>query len=149
MDRYFDDNHEMIREMVRDFARSEIAPVAEELDERSEFPWDNVRKMGELGLLGAPWDEDMGGAGMDYTGYLLVIEELAKVDASHAITVSAHTTLGTSRSSASAPTASGSGSSRCSLPARSWAGSASPSRAPALTPAARRRPRRRRMEAGC
>jgi len=96
MDRYFDENHEMIREMVRDFARAEIAPVAEELDEKSEFPWENVRKMGELGLLGAPWDESMGGAGMDYTGYLLVIEELAKIDASHAITVSAHTTLGTS-----------------------------------------------------
>jgi alkylation response protein AidB-like acyl-CoA dehydrogenase len=96
MDRYFDENHHAIREMVREFARNEIAPVARELDDRSEFPWENVRKMGELGLFGIPWPEDLGGAGMDYLSYVLVIHELARVDASHAITVSAHTTLGTS-----------------------------------------------------
>jgi alkylation response protein AidB-like acyl-CoA dehydrogenase len=96
MERYFDENHLMIRDMVRDFAQGEIAPVAAELDESSEFPWENVRKMGELGLLGIPWSEELGGAGMDYLSYIIVIHELAKVDASHAITVSAHTTLGTS-----------------------------------------------------
>jgi alkylation response protein AidB-like acyl-CoA dehydrogenase len=96
MDRYFDENHLMIRDMVRDFAQNEIAPVAAELDQTSEFPWENVRKMGELGLLGVPWPEEMGGAGMDGIAYMIVIHELAKVDASHAITVSAHTTLGTS-----------------------------------------------------
>jgi alkylation response protein AidB-like acyl-CoA dehydrogenase len=96
MDLYFDEDHLMIRDMVRDFARNEIAPVAGELDQSSEFPWENVRKMGELGLFGVPWSEELGGAGMDYISYILTIHELAKVDASHAITVSAHTTLGTS-----------------------------------------------------
>ena len=96
MDRYFDDSHYMIRDMVRDFARNEIAPVAEEMDRDAIFPWENVRKMGELGLFGVPWSEEVGGAGMDDMSYMIVLHELAKVDASHAITVSAHTTLGTS-----------------------------------------------------
>lgn len=96
MQRYFDDSHLMIRDMVRDFARNEVAPVAMELDERSEFPWENVAKMAELGLLGVPWSEELGGAGMDAISYMITIEEMARVDASHAITISAHTTLGTS-----------------------------------------------------
>ena len=96
MDRYFDENHLMIRDMVRDFARTEIAPVASALDQSGEFPWSNVRKMADLGLLGIPWDEALGGAGMDTISYTIAIHELARVDASHAITVSAHTTLGTS-----------------------------------------------------
>jgi alkylation response protein AidB-like acyl-CoA dehydrogenase len=96
MDRYFDDNHLMIRDMVRDFAQNEIAPVAGEYDQDSRFPWENVKKMGELGLLGVPWPEELGGAGMDYISYIIAIHELARVDASHSITVSAHTTLGTS-----------------------------------------------------
>jgi butyryl-CoA dehydrogenase len=95
-DRYFDENHRMVREMVREFARSEIAPVAGELDRSAEFPWENVKKMGELGLFGIPWPEELGGAGMDGIAYMIVINELARVDASHAITVSAHTTLGSS-----------------------------------------------------
>jgi len=96
MDRYFDENHLMIRDMVRDFAANEIAPVAAELDRTGEFPWENVKKMGELGLFGIPWPEELGGAGMDGIAYMIVIHELARVDASHAITVSAHTTLGSS-----------------------------------------------------
>src|SRR5688572_23179373 len=96
MERYFDENHLAIQEMVRDFARSEIAPVAAELDRTSEFPWDTVAKMAGLGLLGMPWEEGLGGAGMDTISYISAIHEIAKVDASHAITVSAHTTLGTS-----------------------------------------------------
>lgn len=96
MERYFDENHLMVRDMVRDFARDEIAPVAGALDQSGDFPWENVRKMSELGLLGIPWEEALGGAGMDTIAYMIVIHELAKVDASHAITVSAHTTLGTS-----------------------------------------------------
>jgi len=96
MDRYFDENHLMIRDMVRDFAENEIAPVAGELDQTSTFPWENVRKMGELGLFGVPWPEELGGAGMDYISYIIAIHELARVDASHSITISAHTTLGTS-----------------------------------------------------
>ncbi len=82
--------------MVRDFAENEIKPVARELDAESRFPWENVKKMGELGFLGAPWPVELGGAGMDYISYITIVEELARVDASHALTVSAHTTLGTS-----------------------------------------------------
>lgn len=93
---YFTEHHHQVREMVREFARTEVAPVARELDRTSEFPWENVRKMGELGLLGVPWPEALGGAGMDQMSYYLVLHELAKVDASHALTVSAHTNLGTS-----------------------------------------------------
>lgn len=96
MEHYFNENHLMIRDMVRDFAQNEIAPVAGELDQESKFPWENVRKMGELGLFGIPWAEELGGAGMDGISYMIAIHELAKVDASHAITISAHTTLGTS-----------------------------------------------------
>jgi butyryl-CoA dehydrogenase len=93
---YFNDQHHQVREMVRDFSRTEIAPVARELDRTSTFPWDNIRKMGELGLLGVPWSEELGGAGMDQLSYYITIHEMAKVDASHALTISAHTNLGTS-----------------------------------------------------
>jgi butyryl-CoA dehydrogenase len=93
---YFTDQHQQVREMVRDFSQNEIAPVAAELDRTSSFPWDNIKKMGELGLLGVPWSEEMGGAGMDQLSYYITIHEMAKVDASHALTISAHTNLGTS-----------------------------------------------------
>jgi alkylation response protein AidB-like acyl-CoA dehydrogenase len=93
---YFSDQHLQVREMIRAFAQQEIAPVAARLDVNGEFPWDNVKKMGELGLMGIPWPEELGGAGLDVLSYIIVLEELAKVDCSHAITVGAHTTLGTS-----------------------------------------------------
>jgi len=93
---YFGEQHLQVREMVRQFARDEVAPIAAKHDADSTFPWDSVRKMGELGLLGIPWPEDFGGAGLDLLSYMIVIHELAKVDASHGLTVSAHTTLGTS-----------------------------------------------------
>ena len=93
---YFNEQHYAVRDMVRTFAREEVAPVAGRLDAAGEFPWSNVKRMGELGLLGVPWSEDLGGAGLDLLSYILVINEMAKVDASHAITISAHTTLGTS-----------------------------------------------------
>jgi butyryl-CoA dehydrogenase len=93
---YFTEHHLQVREMVREFARKEIAPVAREFDRTSEFPWENIRKMGELGLLGVPWSEELGGAGMDQLSYYITLHELAKVDASHSLTVSAHTNLGTS-----------------------------------------------------
>ena len=89
-------DHDQVREIVRDFAENEIKPVAREFDSSCTFPWENVKKMGELGFLGAPWDPDLGGAGMDYLSYMIIVEELARIDASHSITVSAHTTLGTS-----------------------------------------------------
>jgi butyryl-CoA dehydrogenase len=93
---YFTEQHHQVREMVRQFARDEVAPVAAKHDADATFPWDNIRKMGELGLLGIPWSEELGGAGLDTISYMIVIQELAKVDASHGLTVSAHTTLGTS-----------------------------------------------------
>ena len=93
---YFSEQHLAVREMVREFARDEVAPVAAKFDADSTFPWVNVKRMGELGLLGVPWPEEMGGAGFDLLSYMITIEELAKVDASTGLTVSAHTTLGTS-----------------------------------------------------
>jgi butyryl-CoA dehydrogenase len=93
---YFSEHHLQVREMVRDFSQSHIAPVARELDRTSTFPWENIRAMGELGLLGVPWSEELGGAGMDQLSYYITIHEMAKVDASHALTISAHTNLGTS-----------------------------------------------------
>ena len=93
---YFSDHHFQVRDMVRDFAERVVKPSARKYDLESAFPWDNVRQMADLGLFGIPWPEALGGSGLDYLSYILVIHELAKVDASHAITVSAHTTLGTS-----------------------------------------------------
>src|SRR5690606_5444979 len=96
MNPYLDERHERFRAEIREFAEAEIAPVARELDESARFPWENVRKMAELGLFGVNVPTEYGGQGLDYLSYLLVIEELARVDASHAITVSAHSTLGSS-----------------------------------------------------
>ncbi len=93
---YFTEQHIAVRDMVREFARDEVAPVASRFDASQEFPWENVQKMGELGLLGVPWPEEMGGAGLDTLSFMITIQEMAKVDASHGITISAHTTLGTS-----------------------------------------------------
>src|SRR3954466_7399313 len=93
---YFNEHHLATREMVSQFARDEVAPVAAKHDADATFPWENIRKMGELGLLGVPWPEELGGAGLDLISYMIVIHELAKVDASHGLTISAHTTLGTS-----------------------------------------------------
>jgi butyryl-CoA dehydrogenase len=93
---YFTDHHLAVREMVRTFAAEKVAPVAAAFDESQDFPWENIKAMGELGLLGIPWPEELGGSGFDLISYLTVIEEMAKVCASHAITISAHTTLGTS-----------------------------------------------------
>jgi len=82
--------------MVAAFARDHVAPIARELDATATFPWENIKRMGELGLLGVPWPEELGGAGMDQLSYYVTIHELAKTDASHALTISAHTNLGTS-----------------------------------------------------
>lgn len=93
---YFSEQHLAVRDLVRSFAREEVAPVAARHDAESSFPWANVAKMAELGLLGVPWSEELGGGGLDLMSYILTIHEMARVDASHAITISAHTTLGTS-----------------------------------------------------
>lgn len=96
MDRYLTDEHIALRERVNRFGHEAIAPVARELDETGEFPWENVKLMADMGLFGVPVPADLGGMGRDYLSYILVVEELAKFDASHSITVSAHTTLGMS-----------------------------------------------------
>jgi alkylation response protein AidB-like acyl-CoA dehydrogenase len=89
------EEHEALRETVREFAEREIAPVSGELDEQKRFPYEIVRKLGELGWMGIPFPEEYGGAGADTLAYALVVEELARVDSSVAITLCAHTSLGT------------------------------------------------------
>jgi short-chain 2-methylacyl-CoA dehydrogenase len=89
------DDHRLIQETVRDFARNEVAPVAEELDRDKRFPYEIVSKLGELGLMGIPFPEEYGGAGGDSLAYTLAVEELTRVDSSVAITMCAHTSLGT------------------------------------------------------
>ena len=90
---FLEDHHEMMREMVREFAETEIAPVAAQYDESEEFPWATGAVMAELGLFGIPFDEDVGGTGMDLLASVIAVEELARVDASHSIMVGAHTSL--------------------------------------------------------
>jgi alkylation response protein AidB-like acyl-CoA dehydrogenase len=89
------EEHELVRNTVRDFARERIAPVAEELDRESRFPYDLVAELAELGLMGMPIPEEYGGGGTDTLAYAIAIEELTRVDSSVAITVAAHTSLGT------------------------------------------------------
>jgi butyryl-CoA dehydrogenase len=96
MDLYLSEDHERLRARVREFAEAEIAPVARQHDEESRFPWENVKKMADLGLFGINVPTEYGGQGLDNLSYILVLEELARVDASHSITVSAHSTLGAS-----------------------------------------------------
>jgi alkylation response protein AidB-like acyl-CoA dehydrogenase len=89
------DEQELLRDTVREFARTRVAPVAADLDRDGRFPYDLVRELGELGLLGIPIPEEHGGAGADTLAYAVAVEELARVDSSVAITVAAHTSLGT------------------------------------------------------
>lgn len=93
---YLTREHLALQASVREFGESAIVPVARSLDEEARFPWDNVKAMAERGWLGVPVPTSLGGMGLDYLSYILVIEEVARFDASHAITISAHTTLGTS-----------------------------------------------------
>jgi alkylation response protein AidB-like acyl-CoA dehydrogenase len=87
--------HELIRDTVRAFARERVAPVAEELDREGRFPYELVAELGELGLMGIPVPEEYGGAGGDTLSYAIAVEELTRVDSSVAITLAAHTSLGT------------------------------------------------------
>ena len=89
------DEHELIRKTVRDFAVERVAPVAEELDREHRFPYELVSELAELGLMGLPIPEEYGGAGGDTLSYAIAIEELTRIDSSLAITVAAHTSLGT------------------------------------------------------
>jgi alkylation response protein AidB-like acyl-CoA dehydrogenase len=95
MDFDLSDEHRLIQRTVRDFAEGEVAPVAEQLDREKRFPYEIVRKLGALGLMGIPFPERYGGAGADSLAYALAVEELTRVDSSVAITLCAHTSLGT------------------------------------------------------
>lgn len=87
------EEHEMIRKMVRDFARNEVAPTAAERDEEERFDRALFDRMAELGLTGIPWPEEYGGIGSDYLAYVIAVEELSRVCASTGVTLSAHTSL--------------------------------------------------------
>src|ERR671911_2887174 len=95
MDFDLGDEHRLIQRTVRDFATQEVAPVAETLDREKRFPYELVAQMGELGWMGIPFPEEYGGAGADSLAYALAVEELTRVDSSVAITMCAHTSLGT------------------------------------------------------
>jgi short-chain 2-methylacyl-CoA dehydrogenase len=87
--------HELVRSTVREFAVQRVAPVAEELDREGRFPYEIVAELAELELMGMPIPEEYGGAGTDTLSYAIAIEELTRIDSSVAITVAAHTSLGT------------------------------------------------------
>jgi butyryl-CoA dehydrogenase len=91
----FTEEHAMFRAMVRDFAEKEVKPHAARIDESQEFPMESVRKMGGLGLMGIPFPEDLGGAGMDTVSYTIAVEEISRVCAATGIILAAHTSLGT------------------------------------------------------
>ncbi|HEY6730217.1 MAG TPA: acyl-CoA dehydrogenase family protein [Solirubrobacterales bacterium] len=95
MDFNLGDEHRLIQRTVRDFATQEVAPVAEELDREKRFPYEIVAKLGELNLMGIPVPQEYGGGGGDSLAYALAVEELTRVDSSVAITLCAHTSLGT------------------------------------------------------
>ena len=95
MDFELSDEQRLLRDTVRDFARNEVAPAAAELDETKAFPYELVKKLGELGLMGIPFPTEYGGGGADTLSYALAVEELARIDSSVAITMAAHTSLGT------------------------------------------------------
>ncbi|WP_199614081.1 acyl-CoA dehydrogenase [Paenibacillus alkalitolerans] len=86
---------EALRSMIRDFARKEIAPAIESMEEKDEFPLKSVRKMGEVGLMGISVPEEWGGAGADFTSNILAIHEISKVSAAVGVILSVHTSVGT------------------------------------------------------
>jgi short-chain 2-methylacyl-CoA dehydrogenase len=89
------EEHELVRRTVREFALERVAPVAEELDREHRFPYELVRELGELGLMGMTIPDEYGGAGTDTVSYAIAVEELTRIDSSVAITVAAHHSLGT------------------------------------------------------
>lgn len=84
---------ELVRQMVREFAVNEVKPIAAEIDETERFPMENVRKMGELGMMGIPFPKELGGAGGDVLSYIISVEELSKVCGTTGVILSAHTSL--------------------------------------------------------
>lgn len=94
MDFNLSEEQQLIRQTVRDFAEREIKPVAKELDEKAEFSLELTKRMGELGLFGMTLPTEYGGQGMDTLSYIIAVEELARIDGSHAATLAAHNSLG-------------------------------------------------------
>ncbi len=93
MDFKRDELHQDILDMVHDFAVNEVKPLAAEIDKTEEFPMENVKKMAEMGLMGIPFPEEYGGAGMDTLAYIQTVEELSKYCGTTGVIVSAHTSL--------------------------------------------------------
>lgn len=89
------EEQQMMRDMVRKLAENEIAPRAAEIDKTHEFPWENIKKMGELGLMGVPIPEEYGGAGCDFLSYIITIEEISRACASTGVILAVHTSVGT------------------------------------------------------
>src|SRR5512139_3238459 len=87
------DEHRMIRDTARDFARTAIAPIAAQYDESGEFPYETIRKMGEMGFMGIEVPEEYGGAGLDTLSYVLALEEICKADAAHGTIMSVNNSL--------------------------------------------------------
>jgi alkylation response protein AidB-like acyl-CoA dehydrogenase len=96
MDFQLTEEQQMIRDMVRDFAESEIMPIAAQIDKDGQFPANNFKRMGELGLLGLPWPEQYGGAGGDTVCYAIATEEISRACGSHGLSYAAHISLGSS-----------------------------------------------------
>lgn len=95
MNLVFTEEQKMMQKMVRDFAQKEIAPAIDHMEETEEFPRHLIKKMAELGLMGIPIPEEYGGAGMDFTSYIIAINELSKVSATIGVILSVHTSVGT------------------------------------------------------
>ncbi|QSS99871.1 acyl-CoA dehydrogenase [Pontibacillus sp. ALD_SL1] len=95
MNLQFTEEQEMMRKMVRDFAEREVAPAVERMEREDRFPTELIEKMGELGLMGVPIPEQYGGAGMDFTSYIIAIHELSRVSGSVGVILSVHTSVGT------------------------------------------------------
>ena len=92
---YYNEEHILLRNTVREFAKNELAPLAQEIDSNSQFPEKSIKKLANLGLMGIPWDTKYGGGGMDTLSLVITIEELSKVCVSTAVALMAHTSLGT------------------------------------------------------
>lgn len=95
MDFNFNKEQKMIQKMVREFAENELKPIASEIEQEGEFPWEIIKKMGKLGLMGMAIPKKYGGAGVDAISYAIAVEEIARVCGSTAITMAAHNSLGT------------------------------------------------------
>tara|TARA_B110000116_G_scaffold257574_1_gene257891 strand:+ start:1607 stop:2761 length:1155 start_codon:yes stop_codon:yes gene_type:complete len=91
---YLKEEHLLLQKMVRDFSNQELKPIAQDIDKYSQFPKESIDKISKLGLMGIPWPEKYGGGGMDNLSLVIAIEEMAKVCVSTAVTVMAHTSLG-------------------------------------------------------